>query len=220
MKSKLSGRYSAAGSAEGEFEPGSHKLVLKNLLHITRKRDLDNIETIAYDNITIKALTLFGKHHRFTEKDICKIHKLWLNKIYVWAGEYRNVNISKGGFQFASAHLLPKLMQDFEKNTLSQYTPCNYFDIDEIAEAIAIVHTEFILIHPFREGNGRLGRLFSVLMALQADLPVLNFELVKGKRKQDYICAIQAGLSRNYEPMKKLFKLIINKTIKTYGEKR
>ena len=47
--------------------------------------------------------------------------------------------------------------------------------MDEIAEAIATVHTEYILIHPFREGNGRLGRLIAVLMGLQAGLPVLDF---------------------------------------------
>jgi fido (protein-threonine AMPylation protein) len=32
--------------------------------------------------------------------------------------------------------------------------------------ALAVVHAEFILIHPFREGNGRCGRLLAILMGL------------------------------------------------------
>lgn len=78
------------------------------------------------------------------------------------------------------------------------------------------MHTEFILIHPFREGNGRLGRLIAVLMGLQADLPILNFESIKGKKKEAYIQAVQAGLERNYKPMKLLFEEIIKKTINLY----
>ena len=81
------------------------------------------------------------------------------------------------------------------------------------------MHTEFILIHPFREGNGRLGRLISVLMGLQANLPILNFESIKGKKKQEYIHAVQAGLDRDYEPMQRVFKSIIEKTLKLYRVK-
>ncbi|MBI5664977.1 MAG: Fic family protein, partial [Nitrospirae bacterium] len=36
---------------------------------------------------------------------------------------------------------------------------------DEIVTALAVIHTELMLVHPFREGNGRAGRLLAVLMA-------------------------------------------------------
>jgi cell filamentation protein len=124
--------------------------------------------------------------------------------------------MSKNGFQFASAHLIPKLMQDFEKKILKQYTPCNFSNLEEVAEALAVVHTEFILIHPFREGNGRLGRLIAVLMGLQSDLPVLDFGAIKGRKKQEYFSAVQLGLNRNYESMTKIFQSIIKRSIKLY----
>ena len=44
-----------------------------------------------------------------------------------------------------------------------------------IAAALAIVHAELILIHPFRDGNGRLARMLSTLMGLQARLPLWSF---------------------------------------------
>lgn len=216
---KLTGRYHTHGAAEGEFEVGSNKRVLKNLLGIKRKRIMDIAEATAYDHVILELINLYDKNHCFTAKDISKMHTLWLGMIYAWAGEYRNVNISKSGFQFASAHLIPKLMKDFGKNVLGQYTPCSFSNLDEIVEALAVVHTEFILIHPFREGNGRLGRLLSVLMALQADLPVLSFESIKGKKKQEYFSAVQAGLDKNYDPMQKIFRSVVEKSLKLYREK-
>lgn len=38
---------------------------------------------------------------------------------------------------------------------------------EQLIEAIAITHVELILIHPFREGNGRLSRLLADVMAVQ-----------------------------------------------------
>jgi len=47
---------------------------------------------------------------------------------------------------------------------------------EEVIKALAVVHTELVLIHPFRaEGNGRVARMLATLMALQAGLPPLDF---------------------------------------------
>ena len=164
---------------------------------------------------TLEEITkVYGVEHQFTSKDICQIHKIWLDKIYEWAGEYRVVNISKDGFSFSMAREIQKLMDDFGENILSQYTPCRYSSRKEIAEALAIIHVELVLIHPFRDGNGRLARLFAILMALQAGLPVLDFGGIYGRKKKEYIMAVQAGLGRNYQPMVKIFLSIIKRTFK------
>jgi cell filamentation protein len=57
-------------------------------------------------------------------------------------------------------------------------TPCNFKDRTEILHALAETHIELVLIHPFREGNGRVARILSTLMALQAGLPLLDFGLI------------------------------------------
>src|SRR3989338_6713853 len=102
-------------------------------------------------------------------------------------------------------------MDDFEKNCLAKHTPCT-FSKERLIQALAEVHIEFILIHPFREGNGRLGRVLSTLMTLQAGLPPLDFTPIeKGKGKQNYFQAIREGLDKNYEPMQKVFREIIGK---------
>ncbi|MEA5114446.1 MAG: Fic family protein [Geobacteraceae bacterium] len=90
-----------------------------------------------------------------------------------------------------------------------------YENIDYVAQALAEVHVELMLIHPFREGNGRIGRLLATLMALQAGLPVLDFGVLDGSRREEYFAAVQAGMDTNYLPMKRLFNEVIESSLKT-----
>jgi len=209
---KKSGRYRTAHLIENQFESGSRGRVLKNLLHITRKREMDVIEAELYALVQPKLMGIFTRDHCFTEKDICAMHKAWLCDVYEWAGQYRQVNISKNNFSFAMARHVPKLMQELEKGPLKKYTPCRFKTDEEIITALAVVHTELMLIHPFREGNGRVGRLLAVLMAFQAGLPGLDFMGIRGKKRKDYFTAMQSGLDRDYEPMKKVFRFVLSWT--------
>jgi cell filamentation protein len=69
-----------------------------------------------------------------------------------------------------------------------------------------------MFIHPFREGNGRVGRLLAVLMAFQAGLPGLDFMGICGKKRKAYFAAVQSGLDRDYEAMKKVFRSVLSST--------
>ena len=95
-------RYRATG-LEVEFESGSSGRVLRNLLGINRVRDMNLAESQALEIAQDLALDRFDVDHRFTAQHICDLHALWLGPIYPWAGEYRSVDIGKGGFQFAHA---------------------------------------------------------------------------------------------------------------------
>jgi cell filamentation protein len=96
---------------------------------------------------------------------------------------------------------------------LRLYTPCHPKERVEIVRALAEIHVELVLIHPFREGNGRLARVLATLMALQAGLPLLDFSLVAEEQKKKYFAAVQAGLDKNYKPMEMIFAAIIERTL-------
>jgi len=110
-------------------------------------------------------------------------------------------------------------MQDFEKGPLQEYTPCQFKADDEVITALAVVHTELMLIHPFREGNGRAGRLLAVLMAFQAGMPGLDYTGIRGRKRKEYFAAVQAGMERNYEPMKKIFGSVLSRTRRTHAQR-
>jgi cell filamentation protein len=216
---KKSGRYKTTGLTEDQYEEGSNGLVLKNSLHIKDKQAIGEVETRELYRVTDQLTEIYDQDHRFTVADICAMHKKWLGAVYEWAGKYRQVTISKGGFTFALPRVIPQLMADFEKNELNRYTPCNFKNQEEQAQALAIVHTELLLIHPFREGNGRLSRLLATLMALQAGLPPLDFSEFEGERKEEYFAAVRQGMERDYQPMAKFFNAVISRTLQAYEEK-
>jgi len=211
---KQSGKYNVSGLVEGQFEPGSGKLVLRNLIGVKGKREMDKAEGSELLRTFKRFISVYDENHRFGTADICNMHKEWLGGIYDWAGRYRQVNLTKGGFTFAAAHLIPTLMADFENECLALYTPCRFAQREEITHALAVVHVELLLIHPFREGNGRLARMLASIMTLQAQLPPLEFSMLKGKKKQEYFEAVQFGLNRNYEPMEKIFREVIERTVR------
>ena len=68
-------------------------------------------------------------------------------------------------------------------------------------------------IHPFRDGNGRLSRVLSTLMVLQAGLPLLDFSAIAGEKKKEYLGAVRACLDKNYTPMERLFAEIIERSL-------
>ena len=206
-------RYDITGLVEAQFEPDSYDQVLKNKLGIKSKKEMDRLETEKLEEAVDQLVRTYEKSHRFTEHDVCKFHKVWLGDIYDWAGSYRKVNVSKDNFPFAAVAQIPTLMDNYEKDVLSRYTPCNAETKDGTIKALAEVHTELVLIHPFREGNGRVARILSIMMALQAGLPLLDFSPITGKKREEYFAAVRAGLKRNYEPMEKIFNKIIEKTL-------
>jgi cell filamentation protein len=204
-------RYAAQG-VEAEFEPGSRGKVLRNKLGIQRIRDMQQAESEALEAVQEWALSQFDTRHGFTAEDVAKLHRQWLGGIYAWAGEYRQVNVSKGGFLFAHAPLVPGLMREFERKHLARHTPCEGMDDARLVQALAITHAELILIHPFREGNGRCARLLAWLMALQAGLPPLDFSPLARRNKEKYIAAIHTALGNDYAPLEASFKAVVRRT--------
>lgn len=77
-----------------------------------------------------------------------QIHAYLFGGLYDFAGQIRQKNISKGGFQFAMAKYLDKTLREIEQ------MPENTFD--EIVDK----YVEMNLAHPFMEGNGRSTRLW------------------------------------------------------------
>jgi cell filamentation protein len=209
-------RYDAQG-IETEFESGSRGRVLRNLPGIRSVGEMSRAESAALLQAQEHLVDSFSLDHRFTAGDICEMHQVWLGHIYSWAGQYGGVNIAKGDFHFATAGQVPRLMMELERQALARHTPCRYANPDVIACALAVVHAELILIHPFREGNGRCARLLALLMGLQASLPPLDFGGLGGRGKRNYVAAIHAAVGSDYVPMTTIFRAVVHRSLQRYG---
>lgn len=176
---------------------------------------MERKESEALLTVTRRLIDETRVDQRFTTHDVRRMHRLWLGDIYEWAGEFRQVNVSKSGFMFAAVAQVPRLMAELERGPLHEYTPCKFADADRQASALAVVHAEFILVHPFRDGNGRCARLLATLMGVQAGLPTLDFGGIRGRQKTAYIEAIHATLDRDYTLMTRVFGSVIKRTLRS-----
>ena len=118
---------------------------------------------------------------------------------------------------FAAAQQVPRLMNEFETGYLRTLTPCAGMDDARLVAALARTHAELVIIHPFREGNGRCARLLAWLMALQAGLPPLDFSPLQGRGKRDYIAAIHAAFAGDYAAMEAMFSRVVRRTLRAYA---
>jgi cell filamentation protein len=83
-----------------------------------------------------------------TSKGLQQIHGYLFGGLYNFAGQIRQKNISKGGFQFAVSQFLGGTLKQIEE------MPENTFD--EIVDK----YVEMNIAHPFMEGNGRSTRIW------------------------------------------------------------
>lgn len=84
------------------------------------------------------------------------------------------------------------------KNLVEFINDDEKYDYDPLLK-LAMTHYQFEAIHPFRDGNGRAGRILCVLIALQKqllDAPILYFSAYIIRHKDDYYHYLDAVTAR------------------------
>lgn len=128
-----------------------------------------------------RALQLFdnGKLDDFevgTSRGLQQIHGYLFGGLYDFAGKLRTVDMSKGGFRFASHLYLPQVLAEIEKMPEDTY------------ENIIKKYVEMNVAHPFREGNGRTTRIWLDLILRKNLGKCVDWAKVD---KADYLSAME-----------------------------
>ena len=110
-----------------------------------------------------------------TIKGLQQIHAYLFGGLYDYAGQIRQKNISKGGFQFAVSHFLD--------NTLKQIEAMPETTFNQIVDK----YVEMNIAHPFMEGNGRSMRVWLDLMLKRHLQKCVDWSKIG---KQDYLNAM------------------------------
>jgi len=125
-----------------------------------------------------------------TTKSLQQIHAYLFGGLYDFAGQIRQKNISKSGFQFALAQYLDNTLKKIEQmpeNTFAQ---------------IADKYIEMNVAHPFMEGNGRSTRIWLDLIFKKRLQKCIDWSKIG---KNDYINAMIKS-PKNSKEIKNLLK--------------
>src|SRR3989339_501725 len=133
--------------------------------------------------------SLLEERKNIAEELIKRIHKIVFKNSKSFAGQLRKkgeevvvmgggIVIHEGAPQARINHLLNKLVEWYELNK-------NKYPALILS---AVIHNQFENIHPFRDGNGRVGRILMNNILIKHGLPPVNIDL---KNRKKYYQSLQ-----------------------------
>ena len=128
--------------------------------------------------------------YKITEAFVLKLHRILMTNIHHDAGVYRN-----HGVRIVGSHVPTTNPMKVPSRMEALLASINKVPPNVVAH-VAGIHAEFEQIHPFSDGNGRVGRLIMAAMLLRSNLAPA---IVKKEKKQRYYeCLQRAQLKSEY----------------------
>ena len=194
----------------------NNSLTLEQITAIIEgKRVLGNPNEITEVKNAVQAYDLLLTLNPYKEKDLLKAHKLMMQDLVSGSGKYRNdgVGIFDGDkvvHVAPPAKRVPELMADlFEWLKTSDTHPLI---------KSCVFHYEFEFIHPFQDGNGRMGRLWQtvILKDWKEVFAWLPIETLIKENQQDYYKVL--GVSDSSANSTKFIEFMLSVILKTIEE--
>ncbi|MCH9739986.1 MAG: Fic family protein [Epsilonproteobacteria bacterium] len=164
----------------------------------------------------IEAYDYLDKYDYKNEKDLLKAHKFLMKNLLNNAGAYRHSNVGVGGADGVThvappPNMVPQLMGDI-------FEWLNSSD-EHLLIVSCVFHYEFEFIHPFNDGNGRIGRLWqTVILKSYKDffiyIPIES--MVRDNQEKYYQALEDAGSSGESTPFIEFMLEVIAKSLQDY----
>ena len=156
------------------------------------KRVMGSMREIAEVNGAIKVYDRLASLNYKSLDDLLLAHKLLMQEILNDAGIFRSKNVGVGGAD-GVVHVAPPhnqvayLMQDL-------FSWLSQTDIHPLIKS-SVFHYEFEFIHPFIDGNGRMGRLWQslILYEWKSIFSAIPIESVIKESQEEYYDALEAS---------------------------
>ena len=145
---------------------------------IEESNKIEDVHSLSAIEDSIDAWIYLQNVKQLTMRDILNVHYLIMKNLnHRIAGKTRGEllsNVQVGGRMCPSHHNVLDLL-------IFLLTATNSLTFTE--NSIKSLHIRFENIHPFEDGNGRIGRLLYLWMREQAHLP---FKLIKFEKRREY----------------------------------
>lgn len=152
----------------------------------------EHLEVTNHASVLRRILEGEGEYHRpISEALIQKLHLGLLQGIRPDAGHYSKHPRALRGVDLALTH--PQDIPEEMRGLIRRWRRHKKMTLREIG----IFHVQFELIHPFGDGNGRVGRLVLAIQCLQKDFPPI---VIENERKAEYYDVLEYAQRKSEGP--------------------
>lgn len=151
-----------------------------------------------------------GSTHTISEQLIRELHSLVIQDIYKEiTGRYRDTDV----FITGTDHVPPSALDvPSQMKSLIDWARTNYKKLD-VVEFSAMFHHKFVHIHPFKDGNGRVGRLLMNIFLMQYGFPLT---IIQKNDRQKYYRILASADRGNYKPLIQFITQTILRSLNIY----
>ena len=191
----------------GRIESCSSALELSERLAIPLVAIHDEILQISPDQIVI------------TSEWLCVRHKRLADHLFPdWAGRFRDVNVQVGSHTPPSFYEVPIHMRQFCDDLSARLLHLNQESVANCAELLAWADWRFQWIHPFKDFNGRIGRVLLGRVLLGAllyklALPHVETAPTDPTVRRKYLDALQTADQGGLDPLSQMWTRRVEETL-------
>lgn len=120
-----------------------------------------------------------------------------------WAGQWRTIAVQVGAHEAPAPHEIPLLMRNYADDLA---TRLDHLTDDLLLETLAFAEGRLLSIHPFRDFNGRVTRLFLRELLLRLDLPPVDLVPTTPADEADYFASLRAGDTLNWQLLSAIWR--------------
>lgn len=180
---------------------------------ILQKKVTSDPEEIETKGVAEAVNYIKGIKKELTLELIKKLHKLCFKGSKIFAGEFRKVDVVIKNSRGEIIHVgTPKEQVIYALKDLIKWYNNNKQKFKPLILA-AIIHNQFEHIHPFQDGNGRVGRLLLNYILIKNNYPPINIQL---EDRGEYYQALQEYSRRGN--LKPTLQLLVKQYKKTLGK--
>ena len=150
-----------------------------------------------------------GNFQHITPQAILELHRVAFGPIFDWAGSWRTGPATFGNLEgvafFEITVLIQEYCRDLEER-LRHLPPRSETEayLRELVTLLAWAQHRFVVIHPFGDYNGRIGRLLTNAILYLLDLPFLELRAETEEDRKQYIQALRNADQLDFSSLESL----------------
>jgi len=123
-----------------------------------------------------------------------------------WAGKWRNVEVTVGAHVPPACYKVATALRDYAEDLAARWEFLFGEDEELFLETLAFAESRYLSIHPFKDFNGRVARLWLREILRRARLPEVRLEVRSEEERTACFAALHATDRHDLAPLKTIWR--------------